>query len=467
MATTTSDSSKLESTGRRKARIFHECESSIHLSISRSVYKAILAAHKDAKLSSIFYYSNGARKADDVIQIKKTISRTNIMHIHYCSNNKVLFIPIARTSSHEMETMIPQNTHEIDTVIVRHVVCTRKEKLFTMRIAVEYVNKSGGPSHQISAEIEYDTATYHYYQSLMSMEKILVNDLMGIFGDVIEKIKPNSIYGFLAHHYICTVPSRVFTMFNSGGYIKNKNEVKTYKWDGFKGRFYIIGDRLYWYDDMHNVIETEAPVVLREFEYIFFQVEIMNTTVVIVDILGGYVGPATTPKNLYMPDPLDVLSFFHRLRLKWAADNIPDTFELDLKKLGRFKVFTQFHLKKSSPKAKDLDLPYDGYIITGIGRTYKYKVPTLDARFRNGALHLDKMGPAITSQIFKKSTTGENYINNAIYEISPNLKSDNPNEGFKILKLRYDRKFTSTQENYESFLREIEFFKLHGEETLS
>ncbi|QLI62453.1 LEF-4 [Dikerogammarus haemobaphes nudivirus] len=437
-----------------------EYESSTVIPISRRVFDTLLNESTIVTDYSIFYFKNGVRKTNDKIQLKTTLRRLNVMQIvNY--KDRFTFLPIVRSSAQEIPALIPQQKYEISTVIKRFVVHQEDYKEYKIRIALEYRSTEiVGSTHHITAEVEYDDAVFHYHEAIKPVETILFKTLMSKFGDVIIKIPTNEIFTYKNMENIFNVPSRVFSSF-SNGYSISKIEVKTYKWDGYKGRFFIQNKQMYFCDDLHNMSCGVCPE-LEEFENIFFQVEIIENNLIITDVLGGYIGNETTAKNLYMPEPLDVLLFFHNLRLKCMKMNIVEPFSLDLKDLAVFSVRTQFHLQNNSPTAKSLNLPHDGYLITTPNRIYKFKIPTLDVRAINGALHINRKFGAISPQIFRDSNgqlLGQTSQAD-IYEIAPNLTSSSTNSmQFVILKKRYDRKSTSTPTQLTMFLNEIEYLK--------
>lgn len=438
-----------------------EYESSTTLPIRRRIFDQLLLENPPIKTYSIFYFLNGVRKSNDRIEYKVCKKRFNVSHIYYKDGN-IIFFPVVRRHSEEVATTVPQNLSEIETVIMRYVLFEEETKLHNIRISVEYKNCEYGATHQITAEVEYEKSVFYYHESVRILEVLMFNHVGRIFAKLLPQMTTKCLYDFESPQHICNVSSRVFNLF-SKGYTRNKKEVKSYKWDGYKGRMYIKEKVLYYYDDMHNVVQTVCPH-LEEFENLCFQVEILNKVIIITDVLGGYKGQDVSNKNLYMPEPLDVILFFHNLRIKWQQKNTPEPFMLDLKNLGVYSVRTQFHLTKNSPSAKDLNLPHDGLIITTPNKIFKFKPPTLDVRMLNGALHIDGLASSISPQMFTTGDgTKDTYINHAIYEITPYIQNNKKTNQYEILKIRFDRTFTSTARQFKSFLSEISFFNSHVE----
>lgn len=436
-----------------------EYESSTTLHIRRRTFDQLLVEYPPIKSYSIFYFINGTRKSDDRIEYKINKKRFNLIHILYKDGN-ILMLPYVRRYAEEIETTVPQNLNEIESVIMRHVIFEEKTESYSLRIAVEYKNCDFGVTHQITAEVEYGKSIFYYHESVKLLERIMFNHIGRIFSKVLPMLTTGSIYEFENPRNICNVPSRIFNMFSTS-YSNNKMEIKSYKWDGYKGRIYIHNKILYYYDDMHNVIQT-ACRHLEEFENIFFQIEVLDGVIIITDVLGGYIGNALSNQNLYMPEPLDVILFFHSLRKRWEVNKMPEPFELDLKTMGKFQVRTQYHLTKTSPTPEDLNLPNDGKIITTPNKIFKFKPPTLDVRMVNGALHIDHVVASISPQTFKTGNGTDAVINNAIYEITPLPQSTHGGIQYEILKRRFDRNFTSTVKQWKSFLEEIKFFNAHS-----
>lgn len=444
-----------------KTLVLQEFESSTSIPITHRIYTQQLEKYPDYKEKySIFYFKNGTRKSSNRIEYKKTNKRNNLINFTYYKD-KVVMLPLIRKSADEIQTMVPQVLSEMQSLVYRTVVYCEEEAAYKLRIALEYrAAETAGVTYFITGEVEYDQSIAYYQEAVKPMERIMFAKLVELFGDIIITRTSEKLFVFPKPSYICNVPSRVFTMFNTG-YASSKQEVKSYKWDGHKGRFYIQNGIMYFYDDLHNTVQTTCPA-LNAFENIFFQVEVMQKVFIITDVLGGYIGSEPVPKNLYMPEPLEVLRFFNFMRQTWSTAGIEEPIDIDMKHLGKFTFRTQFHLTKTSPKAKTLNLPFDGFIVTSASRIFKFKMPTIDARMINGVLHIDGAAASISSQQFK-STPDNEIKNNAIYEIAPNITNNDKTYNFTILKLRYDRSFTSTVSQFTNFMNEINFFREHSQ----
>lgn len=426
-----------------------EFESTVTLSIPKKIYDEILNDLPVIEKYTIFYFQNGSRMSKDKIQMKKVHKRTNILKILTIDDN-FLFLPFTRKYSLEHESAVPQNLSTIETAILRSVIYYQKEDgIHIIRISVECVSTTSGIMHQITAEIEYQESTWYYYTSLMAAENLLLDIIKVKIGAYIKNIRSEDTFKFKDMSNIVHVPSRRFNMFHKT-YSDSKNEIKTYKFDGYKGRMYIKNKQLFFYDDLHNMGSTTCEA-LSFVENIFFQIEVMKSGyLIITDVLGGYTGNNVTNESLYMPEPLTVLLFFINLRKHWKAQGIVEPIPIIFGK-QTFKMFTQYPVLANTPVPDQSILPFDGYIITKEDKIFKLKVPTVDVRVKNGYLYIDSIIASISAQKFN------NFANNKIFEISPNRCTNNSETEFIILRQRNDKNVTSTPNEYDSFTKELQY----------
>uniref|UniRef100_A0AAU8GD77 LEF-4 n=1 Tax=Faxonius propinquus nudivirus TaxID=3139431 RepID=A0AAU8GD77_9VIRU len=428
-----------------------EYESSVILPLTKELYCNILKNFPNTNRESIFYYNNGIRKAHNKIQYKNIKKKKNVLKFMYF-NDSVLFLPVVRKFSYEYSMELPQDISTIETVIVRNILYDLNDEKFKLRLAVECIQDSKGIKYQFTSEIEYDKIIFHRHLLLIEIETLLFNSIRKYVGEYIKNIASSSIFFFENPENIVNVPSRVFGDFLK--YSKKGREVKTFKFDGYKGRFYSTENSIYFYDDLHNIKKESNNSFFHFAKYILFQVEILHPVeneqrvMIITDVLGGYIGSIINP-NLYMPEPIDVQEFF----LYINNNNIfKKNVFFNFSSFGQFKIITQFPITPNTPTPT---WPFDGYIIHKETNIYKYKIPTIDARIVFGYLQLDSSCDAISSQYFPTLT------HDSIYEISPMPQRNNnlKNEiEYKILRKR-SRNWTSTQEEYQNFLLFVDYLR--------
>lgn len=419
-----------------------EFESSITLPIPRRIYKKILENFEHLGNYSIFYFANGSRMSNQSIQYKQVKKRTNVLKI-IILEDKFLFLPLVRKSAIEYSVGLPQPISTVETAIDRIIIFENTTNIYKVRISAECVlTKNNGQYYQITAEIEYAHNISYYYNSIKAAEDYLLSIFMKKLKVYVENIKTEHVFCFSNPKLISHVPSRKFNSFFKD-YTKSKLEVKVHKFDGYKGRFYIQNKVMYIYDDLHTNIVSSFKE-FNGFENIFFQIEILKGHVVITDVLGGYINDNITSHSLYMPEPLDVILFFMQLK-KFGI--FPDNVVVDLKELGMCNAIVQYPIGSST---KESELPFDGYLIIKEDKIFKFKIPTIDVRIKNGYIQIDDKPESISPQIYP------NYDNNKIYEIAAE-KNKNNSITFKVLRERLDRHYTSTAKEVSDFFQEINF----------
>ncbi|UBZ25575.1 LEF-4 [Crangon crangon nudivirus] len=446
MASESSD----EATATKEISIIQENESSITLPLHKYLYDTFLKNYADQKdnYQVIFYFSNGSRISNNLCQYKTVTSRSNILKLLLVDPacKRTLMLPLSRTQAKEYPVIIPEDVKPT-TVIYRTVLITENHRDWNLRVAVEAVHADmKGTHYQLTSEIEYDETGSKCYQLLLDYENILTNKLMQVIGqEHIEDFPTEAIFNFFAPNQLVHVTSRKFTPIHKLPINKNVKELRSYKYNGYKGRFYVQNGTLYFYDDMHNMFDVPAQSLVNVPQNIFYQVEIMeNNMLVIVDIIGGYITTPINSENLYMPQPIDVLLYF-----KHNAHFPPTPFDLNLGLMGNYKVILQLPLHKkdtaclTTPKDK---LPTDGLILTKEDKIYKYKIPTIDVMAISGYIHLD----CSVSSISDKKYNG--LRDKCIYEVAPNMHANEIS--YIILKLRKDRQHTATAKEYNDFLNE-------------
>lgn len=433
--------------------VVKECESSIVIEMSRLLFDKILAKRGYVNKCSVIYYPNDVRvSGDGEIQRKHVKSKYNVLKIVTLPRT-TLFLPLTRKMALEYPDRLPQNVYRVKLMIVRYVLHTERHTNYTVRVCVEkHACARAGGKYVFTAEVEYSESSFKIYRRLHAIEGEFLNTLTALYGEELCEIDFERVYSAISPGDIINVPSRVWSRFSDEkAYSQQDVEAVTFKFDGYKGRLVNNGDNnTLFYDDLHNMNVVNCAW-FHAFPRLVFQVEIMSTkALILTDVLGAYVGTVDR-RNLYMPEPLDVLQFFSTVAASASAQMV------DLAALGVYKLRAQESLTKGCDSWKAIAAtakttePYDGYILTIGNRIFKYKVPTLDVRCVDRCLHLDDTVNAICPQRY------DDLEENAIYEIAPYRKNDEC--WFKVLRKRVDREYTSTVNEYRQFETEHKFIR--------
>lgn len=205
-----------------------------------------------------------------------------------------------------------------------------------------------------------------------------------------------------------------------------------YKYDGYRGKFFILENDSILFMDALNNFETllDYPSVLNLYKNLVLQVEILDDCIILTDVIGAYVN-----KKFYMVSPMDVISFFGCLNISSARYMFCDEIKILNKSM---KLFVQ--------KLIDLSVdepigPIDGYIVISNFFEYKYKISTIDVLVRNHEMYLD----TATKFPCTIPLMGINDLSDGVYEI---MYYDGV---YKILRKRMDRIMGCTIDEFETF----------------
>ncbi|KAG8035412.1 hypothetical protein G9C98_006858 [Cotesia typhae] len=470
-----------------------EYETSVRLPISQKIFDLILDSfsknHQDKSLilhynDTIFPNSDSNaypsyRLAGNTFQLKQCIHRLNLLKVIVCNNNKeekttnkednntdfitkVMFIPFTRTTAKEAIAEASDKFSTIQDLIIRYTLYKQNN----IRVCVEKISQPQGGAYYFSAEIEYDRDyTKINYEEFTKMENTFWDLLSSTYlCKFYHLLDTNAMYNYVELSQLLNIPCRKFSPIHE--YSCNLIDYKLkYKFDGYKGR--MINNNLkkntiiYW-DDMHNTGEISSGF-LEEFPHVIFQYEVIpdKRWIIFTDIIG-----VIFHKQLYMPEPNDVLEFFssfpkreinHPLlndTLNCRSFNfvISDGHISDQVALSdEFQIGVQFVIQDGDDfdyfSASFIDQT-DGFIIVCNNREYKYKIPTLDVRIKSEMAYLDES----LTPIFEKKLTASFLLNpQSIYEIT--LRKGQ----VLILRERFERQFTSNSDEFEAFKRELEF----------
>lgn len=433
----------------------HEYESSVRIPLKRRHYDQIIETIVPSENYVIMYFPKNIRMSKNRMQCKKVQKETKIL---FCREfeNRILMFPLTRRHAIEYSASVPQDISEVETFVYRSIIFDEETPdSYHLRMACEcVVTKYEGAHYQFTAEIEYLPSAFHYFSIIKMLEEILISSVLHKVGAFVEDIKSEDIFGFDNPVMIVHVCSRKFSMFNETySHGSRNNEVCLFKYDGFKGRLYYHNGQTFYYDDLHNFLVCENSFFSFA-ENVVFQIELLaeQKYLVVTDIIGAYCGGIDN-ENLYMPEPLDVLVLFDAIVRLHIPNKKPPTIIL-----GDLGTYTLMFQKPLSSSYSETSLPYDGHLVIRNNIIFKLKLPTLDARSVNGYLHIDAMAESLNEQYFDFLENGY------IYEIcSIRTAAHQPLEQmtFTVLRLRFDRPFSSTREEYEHFLKELIYMRKH------
>ncbi|XP_057340764.1 uncharacterized protein LOC130677881 [Microplitis mediator] len=475
-----------------------EYETSVRLPISQAIFDLMIEKFSKDKFekSLILHYNDTVfpnsdsnlypsyRLANNAFQLKQCIHRLNLLKVIVCNqDNKeslkndidigsenlitnAMFIPFTRTTAKETIAEASDKFSTVQDIIIRYTLYSENN----IRVCVEKISQNQGGAYYFSAEIEYDrdykTINYEEFTKIENSFWNLLSDKY--LPEFYHLLDTNAIYNYVELSQLLNIPCRKFSPIHQ--YSCNLIDYKLkYKFDGYKGRMInnnLNTDTILYWDDMHNTGEISSKF-LNRFPHIIFQYEVIpdKRWIIFTDIIG-----VIFHKQLYMPEPNDVLSFFssfprqeinHPLlsdktncrSFKFIIsinDNRNNNDDDGLLK-DEFSIGVQFTIrdKENEDYFSSSFIDYtDGFIIVCNNREYKYKIPTLDVRIINEMAFLDESA----TPIFEKKLVASFLLNpQSIYEIT--LRRGQ----VVILRERFERQFTSNSEEFEIFKSELEY----------
>ena len=394
-----------------------EYESSIKYAISPARFDELMKENKWCDKQLVIHYNNGDRKVRGQFQNKTVISKINILKI----DKPNTFIPLTRKHAVENLSSMPRQVTDISRIVVRYVFKQeQREGGINFRIAVERQCGPKGGSCFVSAEVEYPHHYWGNYPALMAVE----NEMVKLLPE-----KPNCQFKKLPLDAMFTIPSRKFQSLHSQ---RVDQFVRHYvhKYDGHKGRIVCnTPNVIVFYDDLHRYAEVDSDL-LNSYMNIVFQVEVIPTShvLVIVDILGGYVG-----KKLFMPEPYAAIDFISNMTCAHRRIHLP-TYEY-------MTILLQNFVQLDSPS----QYPTDGYILISNNRLFKYKAPTIDVRILHRHLYIDSIDQSLDENTYT--------LDDGVYEVRQESGK------YVVLRRRFDRSYTSSVEQFKEFQAELTYLK--------
>lgn len=412
----------------------NEYESSIKIKISRNQYETLLEQYPHKITTYVVYFDN--YRISNFKKEKKERIHT-ICELLYFKNK---FIPCKHTIASEQPIDVETNLHETTSIVCRSILHKTTANDENVRIAIEKQDFELLVEYNFCVEIEF--ANVDAFNAKIRSQELgqqmgeLCSDYMCKFFDKlhIECDQFDAVkFG--------KITSRKFDDIQNFNAHAEPYILKA-KYDGVKGKFC---NNLYCIDTFQPIILISSgdtllntgtikalPKQFDSFENVIFQFELMESgNVIVTDIIGIYI-----KETLFSPSPNTVLRVFQEQNIDGS----------DIQ-LGNYpcKLYTQKALTLGFTAADIID-KCDGFIITSQNREYKFKMPTCDVRLKAGKLYLDNSSVPISYDTFS------HYVDDIIYEI---VKRP---QGFIILRKRSDRIYTSSLEEYQTFLKNSKFF---------
>lgn len=422
-----------------------EYESTIKISISCSDYETIKAQYPDKQTTFVIYFENYR-----ISNLRKEIKvRKHTIYELYFFKNK--FIPCKHTIASEQRIDYPVNLQKTKSIVKRTILFEEydTDNNDNVRIAIEVQTFELKIEYYLCVEIEFINKKTFYEnihsknlgQRMCELCYLYINQ---IFDNL--KIKCDE---FDASKF-GKITSRKFADIQTFNPHSNKEYILKAKYDGVKGKFC---NNLYFIDTIEQTIQTnygidmdcdnntkfpnqgritKLPEQFDKFKNVIFQIEFMESgNIIVTDIIGIYINDI-----LYSPNPNTVLTAFSEINIQCGAN-------IQLENCT-FPLYTQKELPSGFSPTDIID-KYDGFIITWLNNEYKFKTPTCDVRMKNTKLFLDSSKVPISYDTFS------NFEDDVIYEI---VKKP---EAFVILRRRPDRLYTSSRNEFNTFLKNSAF----------
>lgn len=400
-------------------------------------------------------------------------------------DNRIIPVPFHKTSSTEisldpttLDTSFLLNFDNATSIVFRYIISYQKSR--NIRIAYELELgrrkvddlKNGFFFH---AEMEYDPTISHdkFSENRWDFFNIDIYDYINAhFGvdnsDFVQKLFVQREINELTY-----INHRTFAPFHMlRAFLQQTNKlVLKYKWDGYRLKIFKNNNQYMYIDDSRKIRQCHKsviPVIEMIFtrfisDHLILQFEIVesNQTVVLVDIIGAYI---YNNDSIFMPFTENVLEIFDTDEFKYL-DNTPITIPgvcenyifLVQKPLTTNMTLSLENLWNLAPHT-------DGLLILINDMEFKFKIPTIEARFNRPYFYIDGIPDKISYNlllkiVFKRDTTSTQanmtrvfdkaYQNDDIHEIYLNNSRK-----FVSLKHRTDRKNTSSVEQFRDFAKD-------------
>lgn len=401
----------------------------------------------------ISYYESGARVRQEsathlqfYVEKKTTIKECRFLTMIPFNEERFLLVPSRRRRSRECATYDPKG-ETITSVVVRYVV----KKFGRLRISLEkQLSCNGSIKLFIRGDMEYDSDVFASWNKLREAEAHLVSVLMGdaTLRDTLYKSTECDFFDAINPKDLMSIKCRVFSKFSDNSLNPNNVLHLKPKWDGFKARAVVVksnDDEIVHLDDLgkFDVIGGHFLRPVTAYKNLIFQTEVVSTPesepnlLVITDVLG-----VVCSGKQYMPCPEDVLVFFKFLKPK-IENHIVNI------RNGHYKLTVTETIPLD---LVDTPVPHtDGFIIVGGGKEYKFKIPTIDLRAKQTGLYLDDPEERVQKFPLPEEVTPDGI--GGIYEVCQ------VKDKVMVLRRRYDRIFSSTIDEWRSYLKERDYLR--------
>lgn len=395
-----------------------EWESTITIPVDREEFEATRASMNDwmefigdrkitadyaFHVDSIVHFDNGLRIAERVVQRKTVNMCDHILGIY----NGVIY-PIVRTRAIEtvgsLDDVDYLRINKITTRIIlpnkqlkrnptvydscmsedewsddddRHTTASitdlHARSFPRIRKSVNEERTEDGARYTLECEIEYPANTEH--SDILMYEKQLMEQMQEYRG----KLQADELT--LQKIFSCVVPK--VQMWNN--FDKSTSYMWAYKLNGVKGKFMCIGDNAYIWPDAGEICTERCTLLadngartivpncpdlngaLQSIRNMCIQVEIMNDSIVIVEIVAVSYFDA-----IYYPEPLvNVEMLTHLKHILCHDDSTPRV------SVGNKPLSVQVYHESELPDSYDRTR-YDGFIIVQNNLLIKWKCPTVD-----------------------------------------------------------------------------------------
>lgn len=439
-----------------------EYETSFSLNINSNIAESIWNKNLPVCSYFILYFRDATRCSNNVFQKKVYIKREKFLKI---LKNKY-FIPCERKASIETLAEKTCEFHALTTIIFREVLYESSDPV-SQRICLESVTDENGTNYYLTGEVEYSLAVFKNYTELTQIENNFFTTFLQEFKYILDLINfSENIFDDLEPHLLISLPCRRFHKFYEKRFNPKECFLK-YKFDGYKGKLYITrgSKKAFYFDDLYQLQEIDTVTeCLKSFGGVSFQLEILSESrlAIITDVLG-----VNVESKLFRPEPLEAVRFLESLGI-----NNNTNYQLQI---GRetYLLCTQFIIPEeiqqfpASNQTCLNQILFDGLIVISGNREYKFKIPTIDVTIehRESVQYLNIINNGITRRIgrciFNLSEQRTDDINHIqpIYEAYRPLLSDRKSNLYIILRRRYDRVFTASNQDYDSFMKEFNFLE--------
>lgn len=402
-----------------------ECESTISIPIDKSLWEDQLK-RTDNKSDVIFLIktinNQIVRLHERNLEKKTTLSSKRIFGL--CPNSFSQY-PIVRTTANESRVSLRPDEYTI--IRATHRLLTLNDN--DVRVAFNKEETNDGERYYIEFEIEYpESLTYH--EILGCESKLML---------VADSYEPRLSASVMALETLFSCIPNKPQMWHC--FVGDRPYVWGYKINGVKAKMMFLDDgTAYIWPDAGNVTclsfniyGDDASIVISILQNLCLLVEIMDDHLVLLEAIGGEFN-----KKTYTLEPQSNLSFMKKLHnYSFTIDTIDRAANVT-----KPIVLQEFYEPPMDLQFNDKNDQYDGLIIVQDDLIIKWKLPTVDVMCVDGNVY--SVGDSTTLTLDFQGVSG------SVYELSATNQ---------IIRLRTDRLASSNQQEYDVFLKSVEYLK--------